>query len=448
MERQENSEPASKSISIIPASTVNSEHNSTVIITQNIQAEPISSELINLEISNTLQRANSLASRASYDSQEAPKTFIDVIMVEANWLQKAKGHQSEGIQQCASAQRVSNTRRPLEKLHELLPECEKITGPSQYLKVTEWMEFIDGKEEHDAFNRRKGEKQPSTNQTGAKTSPGGQKQQLQLEKAATKSEQGQGQSTSHKTIQPRLQNPKYLKGCHGKCVSDGQNHDGDSEERGSHIRLSERISEILDGIPALYIAINDVKGNISDKTSTICNNLKTNSLSLHQIKETVMCFEKGLRAIKTSNNDNSFAIKISKKSVIIQELTDEYSKVNIDYIIETIINKAISIITGDNQNILVDITNSSTEVKRNTIALKKCFDTSQEDISKVTMKLNQIISNNTRQKELWKEMSIKEEIYKIELINLIQVFHHEVRNFTSFSTSKINEIEQLLHMLP
>ncbi|MBW0523297.1 hypothetical protein O181_063012, partial [Austropuccinia psidii MF-1] len=65
--------------------------------------------------------------------------------------------------------------RPLEKLHELLADCKKASGLFQYLKVTQWMAFIDGKEEHDAFNSKLSKK-PSTMQTGAKISRTGQKQ--------------------------------------------------------------------------------------------------------------------------------------------------------------------------------------------------------------------------------------------------------------------------------
>ncbi|MBW0592260.1 hypothetical protein O181_131975 [Austropuccinia psidii MF-1] len=67
MVRQENIETASTVTSIIPASTVNSDHHSIVIVTQNNQPEPLSSELINLNISNTLQKAKNLAKRASYN---------------------------------------------------------------------------------------------------------------------------------------------------------------------------------------------------------------------------------------------------------------------------------------------------------------------------------------------------------------------------------------------
>ncbi|MBW0587519.1 hypothetical protein O181_127234, partial [Austropuccinia psidii MF-1] len=159
------------------------------------------------------------------------------------------------------------------------------------------------------------------------------------------------------------------------------------------------ISDIFDSIPALYEAINDVKTHLSDKNETICNNIKTNTLSLCQINEKVMCFERFLRTIKTSNNDNSFGNKINEKSAIIKGLTDKYSKFNIDDIIETRIKQAINIIKTDNKKVLDDIPNSFTEVKTYTIALKKCFDASQEEVSKLSMKLNQVTADNTRQTE-------------------------------------------------
>ncbi|MBW0513964.1 hypothetical protein O181_053679 [Austropuccinia psidii MF-1] len=198
------------------------------------------------------------------------------------------------------------------------------------------------------------EKQPSTTQASAKNSPSSQKQQFQGEKAATSTEQGQRKSTSHKALQPGLQNPKYSAGCHGKCISDGQNNDGIAEKGGSQIKISEMISDILDSIPNLYIAINDVKSHISDKNASICNNLKTNNLSLSKINETLMCFEKALRTIETFNNENSFGNKLNEQSGIIKELTDKYTKFNIDDIIETRIKQAMSIIKEDNKKVLDD----------------------------------------------------------------------------------------------
>ncbi|MBW0505322.1 hypothetical protein O181_045037 [Austropuccinia psidii MF-1] len=81
MVRQENIETASTVTSIIPASTVNSDHNSTVIMTQNNQPEPIATELINLDINQ----------EPAITPEAAPRKVIDMIMAEANQLHKDKG---------------------------------------------------------------------------------------------------------------------------------------------------------------------------------------------------------------------------------------------------------------------------------------------------------------------------------------------------------------------
>ncbi|MBW0525079.1 hypothetical protein O181_064794, partial [Austropuccinia psidii MF-1] len=163
--RQENIETVSTLTSIIPASTVNSEHNSTVIITQNNQQEPIPSELISLEISNTLQKAKNLTNRASYSpSSSSKKGYIrdygrsqsaseeqgsvnetqteklchseaDNTALPSNRAETATRSLSEhirshleGLQQCIAVQRVPDTCISVEKLHELLPDCEKFLG--------------------------------------------------------------------------------------------------------------------------------------------------------------------------------------------------------------------------------------------------------------------------------------------------------------------------------
>ncbi|MBW0483228.1 hypothetical protein O181_022943 [Austropuccinia psidii MF-1] len=205
---------------------------------------------------------------------------------------------------------------------------------------------------------------------------------------------------------------------------------------------------MFDSIPELYEAINDVKAHLSDKNETICNNIKPNNLSLCQINETLICLEKVSRTIKTSNNDNSIGNNINEQSAIILELTDKYSKFNIDEIIETRIKQAINIIKTDNKKVFDEILNSFTEVRTYTIALKKCFDASQEELSKLSMKLNQVTADNTRQTELWQELTHKEEMYKIKVINLIQAFQHEYRNFQRCSNSKMNDIEQILNTVP
>ncbi|MBW0569822.1 hypothetical protein O181_109537 [Austropuccinia psidii MF-1] len=161
-----------------------------------------------------------------------------------------------------------------------------------------------------------------------------------------------------------------------------------------------------------------------------------------------MCFEKVLRTITAFNNENSFGNGINEQSAIIKELTDKYSKFNIDDIIETRIKQAIITIKEENKSVLDNISKSFTKVKTYTIALKKCFDTSQEERSKLTMKLNQITSHNTRQTELWQELTQTEDNHKTNVISSIQSLQHESRNSQRCNNSKINDIEQLLHTLP
>ncbi|MBW0574472.1 hypothetical protein O181_114187 [Austropuccinia psidii MF-1] len=137
------------------------------------------------------------------------------------------------------------------------------------------MASIDGEEKHDALDTRMEEKQPSTTQESAKNSPSGQQQKFQCEKAATSSKQRQRKGTSHQTLQPGLQDSNYSTGCHGQCVSDGQNNDGIPKERGGQIKIPEMISDIFDSILEVYEAITDVKSHLSDKNTSICDNLKT-----------------------------------------------------------------------------------------------------------------------------------------------------------------------------
>ncbi|MBW0502173.1 hypothetical protein O181_041888 [Austropuccinia psidii MF-1] len=52
------------------------------------------------------------------------------------------------------------------------------------------------------------------------------------------------------------------------------------------------------------------------------------------------------------------------------------------------------------------------------------------------------------QTDLWQELTNKEDMYEIEVINLIQAFQHELRNSQRCSNSKINDIERILNTLP
>ncbi|MBW0592015.1 hypothetical protein O181_131730 [Austropuccinia psidii MF-1] len=229
MVRQENIETASTVTSIIP--------ESTVITTQNNQQEPISSELIRLDISNTLQKAKNSANtlkqlpkrhrhdygRSQSDAEgqgsvkdfhknklsnsEADDTILPSKRAETTTrnLSGSLQSQPEGLHQCTAAQRVPDPCRSVEKLHELIPECKKIPGSSQHLQISQWMESIDRKEEYDAFNSRMEGKKPNTTKSSAKTSPSGKQKQFQREKAATSSKQGQREGTSPKAFQPVIQ---------------------------------------------------------------------------------------------------------------------------------------------------------------------------------------------------------------------------------------------------
>ncbi|MBW0544709.1 hypothetical protein O181_084424 [Austropuccinia psidii MF-1] len=64
------------------------------------------------------------------------------------------------------------------------------------------------------------------------------------------------------------------------------------------------------------------------------------------------------------------------------------------------------------------------------------------------MKLNQITSDNTRQTELFQELTQTEDNHKYDEINSIQSLQHEFRNSQRCNNSKMNDIEQLLCTLP
>ncbi|MBW0548937.1 hypothetical protein O181_088652 [Austropuccinia psidii MF-1] len=64
------------------------------------------------------------------------------------------------------------------------------------------------------------------------------------------------------------------------------------------------------------------------------------------------------------------------------------------------------------------------------------------------MKLNQATYDNTRQTELWQELTHKKDMQKLEVTNLIKSFQNVFRNSQRCSNSKMNDIEQLLHTVP
>ncbi|MBW0582948.1 hypothetical protein O181_122663 [Austropuccinia psidii MF-1] len=64
------------------------------------------------------------------------------------------------------------------------------------------------------------------------------------------------------------------------------------------------------------------------------------------------------------------------------------------------------------------------------------------------MKLNEVISDNTKQTELWNELTYKGDDHKKNVITSIQSLQHELRSSQRCNNSKMNDIEQLLNTLP
>ncbi|MBW0593269.1 hypothetical protein O181_132984, partial [Austropuccinia psidii MF-1] len=64
------------------------------------------------------------------------------------------------------------------------------------------------------------------------------------------------------------------------------------------------------------------------------------------------------------------------------------------------------------------------------------------------MKLNQITCDNTKQTELWQELTQTEDNHKSNVINSIQSFQHEFRNSQRCNNGKMKDIEQILNTLP
>ncbi|MBW0527369.1 hypothetical protein O181_067084 [Austropuccinia psidii MF-1] len=134
------------------------------------------------------------------------------------------------------------------------------------------MASIDGKEKYDAFKNKIEEKNSSPRKQVPKPAAVPMlKSNYKLKKMAKAKNQPQLHTA-------RPTDSQRLNGCHGKCISDGHSNEEITEKGGSQIKRSEVMSDILDGIPNFYIAINDMKTHISDKGSTIFTNLKNTSV--------------------------------------------------------------------------------------------------------------------------------------------------------------------------
>ncbi|MBW0586206.1 hypothetical protein O181_125921 [Austropuccinia psidii MF-1] len=214
MVRQENIETASTLTRIIPASTVNSDHNSTIIKTQNNQPEPISSELINLDIRNTIQKAKSLANNRepATASQEAPKKVIDMIMAEANKLKKDKEltpPQEASVDIYKASQKAYNNalnHKEYQILADLCKNCMnsyltviKFLGhPNTYNLLNGWLSFME-KKNMLLLTAEWREKNPQPSKKVPKTAPVASRSNFNMKKKPQAQNKGKGKATATKT---------------------------------------------------------------------------------------------------------------------------------------------------------------------------------------------------------------------------------------------------------
>ncbi|MBW0579717.1 hypothetical protein O181_119432 [Austropuccinia psidii MF-1] len=159
------------------------------------------------------------------------------------------------------------------KLHEFLPDCGKIPGPSQHLQVTQWMASIDGKEEHDALNSRMEEKNPPPPKQVPKTAPIASSSNPNVKKQLKAQNKGRGKVPATKPYTQDYRIPKIQQDAMENVFQMARTMI-ELKKGGSQIKISEMISDIFDSIPELYEAITDLKTDVSDKHSSICNNLK------------------------------------------------------------------------------------------------------------------------------------------------------------------------------
>ncbi|MBW0575426.1 hypothetical protein O181_115141 [Austropuccinia psidii MF-1] len=116
--------------------------------------------------------------------------------------------QPGGLQQCIAAQRVPDPCRSVKNLHEFLPDCEKIPGPSKHLQVTKWMASIDGKEKHDAFNSRMGGNNPPPPKQLPKTAPVASNSNSNVKKQPKAQSKGKGKEPATKPYSQGYRIPK------------------------------------------------------------------------------------------------------------------------------------------------------------------------------------------------------------------------------------------------
>ncbi|MBW0490578.1 hypothetical protein O181_030293 [Austropuccinia psidii MF-1] len=141
---------------------------------------------------------------------EADNTVLPSNRAETTTRSLSKHFKSQKkiLQECTSEQRIVNTSRTLEKLHESYLTVRKLLGhPDTYKLLNGWHPFVE-KNNMILLTEEGRKNNPPPPKQVPKPSLSVQKQQLKCENTATHSEKWQGKSTSHKNIQKRLHKTK------------------------------------------------------------------------------------------------------------------------------------------------------------------------------------------------------------------------------------------------
>ncbi|MBW0464549.1 hypothetical protein O181_004264 [Austropuccinia psidii MF-1] len=98
--------------------------------------------------------------------------------------------------------------RSVEKLHAFLPDCEKVSGPSQKFKVTKWTGSIDGKEKMMLLTAEWRKNNPLPPKQVAKTAPIASSSNSNVKKRPQAQNKGKGKEPATKPYSQGYRIPK------------------------------------------------------------------------------------------------------------------------------------------------------------------------------------------------------------------------------------------------
>ncbi|MBW0574888.1 hypothetical protein O181_114603 [Austropuccinia psidii MF-1] len=116
--------------------------------------------------------------------------------------------QPQSLQQCTAVQEVPDPCRSVEKLHEFLPDCEKVHGLSQYLQVAQWMASIDGKGKMMLLTLEWWKNNPPPPNQVAKTAPVASSSNYNVKKQTQAPNKGKGKAQAPKPYSQGYRIPK------------------------------------------------------------------------------------------------------------------------------------------------------------------------------------------------------------------------------------------------